>query len=239
MNRAKQIKEGMKKILPIFCLTLLVWVGMGGVAHANLGSDIASALGIGADGLFGWILTIIGYIIYGILAIASFGLSIAAVVLNFSMYLTTHLDLFIKNTPAIYQIWGTLRDLASMVLIFSILIASIQMILNLKPPGYGTLLKNIIVAGVLINFSFFFTRVLIDGSNIVSLQFYNAMSSTPNVSQCELTGGTTYMTCAIGAITSLGTGNGGIANVFMGALDVTQWWSNKGQLKDGSRIDIG
>ena len=216
-----------------------MWVGMGGVAEVQGANMFAEALGITADGLFGWILKIIGGAIYVVLSIASFGLSIAAVILNFSMYLTTHLDLFIKNTPAIYQIWGTLRDLASMVLIFSILIASIQMILNLKPPGYGTLLKNIIIAGIAINFSFFFTQVLIDGSNIISLQFYNAMSSTPNVSQCEAGLNVSYLTCAVGAITSSGTGNGGIANVFMGALDITQWWSNKGQLKDGSQIDIG
>jgi hypothetical protein len=230
-----------KKILPIICLAILVWLGMGHMVKAGtITNAISSALGIG-DFTIGWALTIFGYIIYFALTIISFGLSIAAIILNFSIYLTTHLDIFIKNTPAIYQIWAVIRDIASMFLIFSILVASIQMILNIKPPGFGTLIKNIIVAGILINFSFFFTQVLIDASNIVSLQFYNAMSSSSSVSNCEGTGVNTYLTCVAGALTSGGTGSGGIANVFMGAMDITQWWGNKGQLQNmnGSQIDVG
>lgn len=220
-------------------MVIFAWIGSWHVANAQLAQAVSGYLGL-QDLTIGFALQVIGYLIYFALTIVSFGLSLAAVVLNFAMYLTTHLGVFINNTPAIFQIWGTVRDLATMVLIFLILIAAIQMILDLKPASWGTLIKNIVIAGILINFSFFFTRVLIDASNIVSLEFYNAMSSSASLSSCENNAGVnTYITCSIGAITSI-NGNGGIANVFMGALDVTQWWGNKGQLQNmGTRIDAG
>ncbi len=82
------------------------------------------------------------------------------------------------NTPGIVAVWKTFRDLANMFFIFILLYAAIGTILDLSGVNWKRILKNIIIFSLLINFSFFFTKVAVDASNILTVGFYNQISQT-------------------------------------------------------------
>lgn len=69
--------------------------------------------------------------------------------------------------------WTVARDLANMAFVFLLVYLAFQLILNIEGVGAGKTLAKLIVVALLINFSFFFTRVVIDISNILSHQFYD------------------------------------------------------------------
>jgi|GEM_PF-6901189 len=100
----------------------------------------------------------------------------------------TFLDLVIKLTildfhnwaalPGIKIAWTVLRDTMNITFIFLLLYASISMILGLgKEKG---IVKGVIMAGLLINFSFFFTSVIIDASNVLTVQMHSAVQKIGN-----------------------------------------------------------
>lgn len=73
--------------------------------------------------------------------------------------------------------WRTVRDVANMVFIFLLIYIAIATILSLE--GFHTfqLLRNLIIVALLINFSLFAARVVIDASNLLALSFYSRMTS--------------------------------------------------------------
>ncbi len=77
---------------------------------------------------------------------------------------------------AIQTVWETLRDLANILFIFILLYISIKTILG--SADTKKLLKNVIIIALLINFSLFFTKVVIEVSNSLAVSFYNASVST-------------------------------------------------------------
>ncbi|MDE1940696.1 MAG: hypothetical protein KGI66_01105 [Patescibacteria group bacterium] len=215
-------------------LSAIIVIGILIVFPTHFANASGSILGMLTDVSLGFILQILSYVIYFVLSIASFALTISAAILNVSIYFTTNLQEFINNTPAIFQVWQVLRDLASLVFIFLLLYAAIKTVLSLQDAKYGELLKNIIIVGILINFSFFITTVLIDASNIVSLQLYNAIAPEQTSSGCDNGAGGTggvngYFSCKVSAI--IGNSHGGLATVIVNSLDVTQWWSNDSAFK--------
>ena len=71
--------------------------------------------------------------------------------------------------------WTIFRDLANIMFIFVLIYIGIKTILY----GVGDTAKNIstiIVIAVLINFSMFFTKVVIDISNVAAISFYNTIT---------------------------------------------------------------
>lgn len=208
-----------KKLLPVLCLVAIVWLATGGVAQAAIWDGLITGIVIDP------VLKVIAYIAYTMFVMAGWFLALCATLLNVGIQLTTHLGAFIHGNAIIYTVWSTIRDVSSMLLIFFILWAAIQMILGLQQAQYKQLITSIVVAGILLNFSFFFASVAIDASNIVSLQFYNAISPnqkstyTPNDS--------------IGTIISksISDGSGGMSGIFASALRVNQWWGNKEEFK--------
>ena len=70
--------------------------------------------------------------------------------------------------------WGIVRDICNLFFIFILLFVAFKVVLNLGGKGNPkSLIINIIIVGLLINFSLFATRVIIDASNILSRVFYN------------------------------------------------------------------
>lgn len=86
----------------------------------------------------------------------------------------------LKNIAAINNTWKVIRDLANMSFIFILLYQGVRMVLGLGDgkSGVQNVVKNIIVAAILVNFSLFFTKVIIDASNIVTLGFYRSIVSS-------------------------------------------------------------
>ncbi len=204
---------------------MLVVVILGMSTHtthaATSGGDMIGGIALDA---IGGILSVVFNVILGAVG---FILALAGALLNISMYLTTHLGMFIDKTDAIYTTWNIVRDLSSILLIFIILYASIQMITGMKSADFGGMIKNIIIVGVLINFSFFFCRVMIDASNIISLQFYNAIAPSNNAS-------TPYTYTDFPSLVKKIATDGGVSDAVMGQLNLTSWFG-KGIMKTDSQ----
>ncbi|MDB5254117.1 MAG: seg, partial [Parcubacteria group bacterium] len=122
------------------------------------------------------------------------------------------------NLPAISEAWSTVRDLANMAFIFVLLYAAIQTILGVGKDTKG-LIVRVVIAAVLMNFSLFFTKIVIDAANLIALTFYHAI--------------------APGAASSSGL-NAGLADSLMRPLDLQSIFNiNKIPLKPTTNIIIG
>lgn len=162
--------------------------------------------------------SLLSNISYAILTITSALLSISGTFLNFAMSTTLQIGDFVKNNnlKVIEDVWLTVRNISSIFIIFFLLYSSISIILGAGTTATQSLIKNIIIAGLLINFSLFFVRVGIDASNLVSMQFYRAIG-LPSPT------GNSIITSAFK--------DGGISDIFMSSLKIPTIYSNTSVLK--------
>lgn len=156
----------MKKITPYIGILVIILGFLTPVhAHALLGIEISDMIGD--------FLSPIGYAIMGLTSLLT---ALAGLLLNASVYHTIiqMADTF-KEVTAINTAWTVLRDLANMVFIFVILYASILLIVG-KGKDTQRLIVNMVMAAILINFSLFFTKVIIDVANLLAITFYSALA---------------------------------------------------------------
>ncbi len=159
--------------------------------------------------------SILANLSHAILALCSWFVTIGGTFLNWSIYITTHLQ-NLYNQEGLRAVWITIRDLSSLFIIFMLLYSAIKMIIGADGAGFGKLVGKIFIAGLLINFSLFFVRVGIDLSNIVSLQFYEAIAPQQMNSSVD----SAYL-------------DGGLSNIFMNSLKLpkiyndTSWTQNR------------
>jgi hypothetical protein len=111
-----------------------------------------------------------------ILTVTSVFVTATATFLSVSINLTTHIKDIYEKIDGIRLVWTVVRDLSSLVIIFALLYFSILTIVGSGEGKVGKLIVNIFIAGVFINFSLFFVKVAIDASNLISLQFYDAIA---------------------------------------------------------------
>ena len=81
--------------------------------------------------------------------------------------------------------WGIVRDLSNIFFILILLYVSIKIILDLGSHEAKQTIVNIIIIALLINFSMFFAKVVIDTSNVLALVFYNKLEVTTTVNGTE------------------------------------------------------
>lgn len=86
--------------------------------------------------------------------------------------------------------WNLTLSLANMCFIFALIAAAIVIVLRADLVGTGRTVAWIIAIALLVNFSFFFTRVVIDAGNIIGVQFYNAVSAGATPTQVGGSGST-------------------------------------------------
>ncbi len=178
-----------------------------------------------------FIMGIIADIGNAILQISAWFLGIAGVILNVSIILTMNIKAVYEATPAIKDVWIIIRNLSSIFIIFVLLYTSIMTILDMAKISIKDLIGKIILAGLLINFSLFFTKAAIDASNLVSLQLYRAI--VPNSSQTK----TLLASGDLGGVIKSSFNAGGIADVFMSNLKITKIYdkkANKAMLTDSN-----
>ncbi len=123
------------------------------------------------------------------------------------------------NLTAILESWKALRDIANMCFIFVLLYAAIQTILGQKGDNQR-LIVNVIVVAALLNFSLFFTRVVIDMGNALALTFYDAINPGIASKGFEL-------------------GQAGLSNAFMQSLHLNQLYSPENTLGGSGVIMAG
>lgn len=112
---------------------------------------------------------------------------------------------------SIDQTWKTLRDIANMFFILVLLFTAFKAMFQLSAGNVGRTILNIVIVALLINFSLFFTKVVIDASNVVAIGFYNSIVST-NRPAAQATEGTQEVT------------QGSISSGYMRLLGLQSWF---------------
>jgi hypothetical protein len=74
--------------------------------------------------------------------------------------------------------WGIVRDFVNMFFIFVLLYIAFATILSINGFKTKEMIINVVIIGLLINFSLFATQVIIDTSNILARVFYNSVTLT-------------------------------------------------------------
>lgn len=153
-----------------------------------------------------------------VLPVANWFLTLMGVLLNGVMILTLNMSSLVNASGGIIDAaWSTIRDISSIVIIFFLLYASINIILGREKSSVQHIIVMVVIAGILINFSLFFTKIAIDASNLVSLAFYRAIApSGANVDFSSNYTGNAYT-------------SGGISNEFMDALKIQTLYNAVGQ----------
>ena len=84
--------------------------------------------------------------------------------------------------PAVEQLWQAVRDLFNIAFIFGLVFLGFKLILNNDDPSTRSWLVSLIMAALLVNFSLFITKFVIDFTNILATQIVqNGFSTTEEV----------------------------------------------------------
>jgi hypothetical protein len=138
---------------------------------------------IGESSVAGCTKALFYYIVYTPSAVI---LAIAATFFNALISISLSSDLFSASSSFISTAWGVVRDLSNIFFILILLYIAIKIILGLGGSEVKKMIAKVIIIALLINFSMFFTQMIIDTSNILALIFYNKLEVTykdPNTGQ--------------------------------------------------------
>jgi len=95
----------------------------------------------------------------------------AGLFFDFFMSYSISSHTFSSATELVSEGWAIVRDISNIFFIFVLLYIAIGTILNLSQVNTKKMLVKVIIIALLINFSLFFTRVIIDASNILAGAF--------------------------------------------------------------------
>lgn len=116
--------------------------------------------------------------------LVSFITYVVGTLFDYSLELSINSAEFFKKLGVIEITWSFIRDILNMTFIFILLWTAIQILIGYEARyNAKKMLTNVIIVAILINFSLFAAKLMVDGSNIVSLKIYEAMkanSSTGN-----------------------------------------------------------
>ena len=91
----------------------------------------------------------------------------------------------------IEQVWEAFRDVGNIVIIGMFVFVAISIILGLQTYGEKKMIARLLIVAILINFSLFFTKVVIDASHITAIQFYKGIVNTTNQGSQQASAGST------------------------------------------------
>lgn len=168
-TRHKSVLISISTVVVFFGVLLLP----NGLVHGqnNLLGDLAGG------GIKEVILRIIAIIVYWGLSMISWFVWLSGIFLDKSIYIAFFSMKSLAETPAVEMVWKTIRDVSSIFFIFALLYTSIRLILGKDSTSkMKEVIVGVVVAGVLMNFSLYFTKVIIDTSNIASLAIYRAIT---------------------------------------------------------------
>lgn len=123
------------------------------------------------------------YIIF--FQLPAYVLWLTAYLFNASIPLTLGTALYENNF--LPEAWRIVRDFSNIFFILVLLYIAIKMILGIGGADIKKMVVNVIIAALLINFSMFMTRLVIDSSNILALIFYNKITVNPAQTSTEST----------------------------------------------------
>jgi hypothetical protein len=99
----------------------------------------------------------------------------------FDAVLTMSIDRDFINQGFVDTLWKIVRDFSNMAFIFVLLYAGVQTILGMGE--WKRTVLHVVIIALLINFSLFFTKVIIDAGNVLAVGIYSSMGvGTPGTS---------------------------------------------------------
>jgi type IV secretory pathway VirB6-like protein len=134
------------------------------------------------------ITTIIQNVLYAIISFDAWLLGLSGLFFETVMqYTVVNMKTHIDQLDAINYGWVLFRDLGNLCFIFILVYIAIVTVLGIE--GYDTkrAIRNIIIIGLLVNFSLFFTKFFIDISNVLSISFYNLAAGNKGISDSIMT----------------------------------------------------
>ncbi len=117
-----------------------------------------------------------------IFSFVSFLAYVSGVLFDYSLEFSINSAEFFNKIGVVEVTWSFIRDILNMTFIFILLWTAIQILLgNDSKYNVKQILSRVIIVAILMNFSLFAAKLMVDGSNIVSLKIYESMKATPFV----------------------------------------------------------
>ncbi len=126
--------------------------------------------------------------------LATFVLGLAGSLLDYSIELSVNSAEFLASLNIVNPMWTFVRDILNMSFIFILLWIAINMVLGRSGIGSAKTytikndVRNVVLVAILINFSLFFAKIFVDGSNLVTLELYQQMKPAPSAAADGQTG---------------------------------------------------
>ena len=139
----------------------------------RVGEAISAVLDVLIDGVLGRVLEGIAYAFFWA---AGIFLAMTGSILDMAINVTINSSL-LASLAFVNVGWTAVRDFSNMVFIFVLLYVAIQTILDIGGGNTKRIVAHVIIAAILINFSLFFTKVVIDAGNILAVTFHNKLVS--------------------------------------------------------------
>jgi type IV secretory pathway VirB6-like protein len=112
-------------------------------------------------------------ILIGFVSLEAWGLGFIASGFEYILnYTVVDMRKNITGLDTINSGWALFRDLANLCFIFILVYIAVVTILGLENFDTKRVLRNVVIIALLVNFSLFFTKFLIDISNVFSVSFY-------------------------------------------------------------------
>lgn len=122
--------------------------------------------------MFAWVGSGVLWVMAGIMGIA-------AVLLNVTILQTVlGMGNHINDIIGIQVAWSLLRDIANIIFIFSIVYIGLSLILGINRHGHQQALARLVIIALIINFSLFLTKAVVETSNIMSTQIFRLIIPT-------------------------------------------------------------
>lgn len=163
-----------------------------GAFTSDVSQSPLPACGISVGRWFSSVGTIEGCFIriiyFGVLYPSAFIAGVGGSIFDYLVAYTLNSNSYVGGPESfIEQGWRVLRDIANVSFIFILLYSAIRFILGLDSQSIGKTVARIILVALVINFSLFATRVIVDAGNILGRVFYESID-IQNDAQGDLTG---------------------------------------------------
>lgn len=151
---------------------------------------------------------------------------VASYFFNFAVFISLNSTAYAVDFLA--QSWTQVRDIANMGFIFILIYIAINITLSAETGKTMQTLVRVVTIALIINFSFFFVRMVIDGGNILAINFYNATTDQTVEDSLQKADLTTNITST--AVSTLSGGSKGAKDLtanIMGAIQITNILNEK------------
>lgn len=109
------------------------------------------------------------------LNLVSYALGLVGTLFDFSIEIAVNSAEFVERIGVVNPIWSFIRDMLNMTFIFILLWIAANIILGKRNYTVRSNVVKVVIVAILINFSLFAAKLLIDGSNLLTLQIYEAV----------------------------------------------------------------